>query len=303
MTRRINFEKCLSHMEKCNWSLDSAFKVGSKLDFSKNFLPASLTLHNKLTNILSIDQTRILNQITTKSYLNFFYFVEEFIIEQIKLLSVRKSNEKSETSALTHFFQEELKHQKMFKRVMSSIDDGMSAHLRVVDFEKDSAAKIMKFSPLGVMLFIYHIEIVTQIHYLESIRNDNLICDKVAKVLQYHWIEESQHANIDYLEISNMVYKLPKSVIILGVNEYIRCLDGLFEIFAIQANYDVDSLTIKIGKKLSTKESKLLNKTQIATYAMLFIKSGLYNRQLTKFFIELLPEYVYVVEEYKARLC
>lgn len=299
MKRKISFERCLEHMTQCSWNLDDVFRDGSQLDFSKQFIPSTLTLHRNIETFLNENQCLALNHITAKGYLNFFHFVEEFIIHKTKQISEKNKGNASEHQAFRNFFKEEIKHQRLFRRVMASIDKGLIKPPKVVNFEKKTADEILKNTTLGTLLFMLHLEVITQEHYIRAVKDDKSISQAIVRVLQYHWIEESQHANIDYLELGKIVKKIPESEKIFGMNEYMACLDKLHDIFSIQAGYDLESLNALHKLDLSSEQQSRIAQAQKDTYVMLFITSGLEHQQLSSSIEELLPNLMYVFEEYK----
>ncbi|MDF1795658.1 MAG: hypothetical protein P1U63_03880 [Coxiellaceae bacterium] len=301
MFRKISFEQCLEHMKRCSWQLDDIFKEGEPLDFSKSFIPQALTAHDQLRNLLSEKAILLLNHITAKSYLNFFYFVEEFIIQEAESLEFVSEAASAEKLALKNFASEERKHQALFKRVMRSIDAGLVASPKVIDFEKDAAKDLLALSPMGVLLLTLHLEVITQEHYIQAVK-DNLAIDHLFEhVLQCHWIEESQHANIDYLELSKLVPTLSQSEKVVGINDYISSLDKLLSAFKIQSELDAENLSALCDQSLSESQLLAIKHAQERGYCTIFILNGLHHKQVSNVFESFLPDLMYVLANNQTR--
>jgi len=298
MIRNITFEDCLQHMETHAWDLDDVFSGTSQLDFDKPFLPYSLTLHDSGRPYLENDSLKLLNQISAKSYLNFFYFVEEFILQKTNQLS-HERNEHAEKDALDRFSVEEVKHQMLFQRVMRAIDKGLGQSPKVLPMSKDFAKEVLALSEPAIMLFILHLEIITQAHFAESIRGDVQVDKAIVKVLQHHWMEESQHANIDYLELKALTKKINTAEKTLAIHEYASCLKKLKQGFKLQAQFDRESLESLCQLNLHEREKIQIEQLQYQAYYSLFVRAGLDNPQLNGVIDELFSETVDTFNYYK----
>lgn len=301
VNKHFSFEKCFRHMEKYSWRLDDVFQKNQSLDFSLNFIPKTLVLHDSFKKHLNDQERLVLNQITGKSYLNFFHFVEQFIIEETIILYDVTTNEPIEKKVLDQFREEEIKHQKLFMRVMASIDIGMKYCIKVVDFEQDTSNNIIALSQLAVLLFTYHLELTTQEHYVHAIRDNKTLNKDIAKVLQCHWLEESQHAIVDYLELVKLSSTLSESEKVVGMNEYMGCLDKLVDIFMIQADHDLESLSSILNRSFEKCLGDKIKKVQRETYINLFIRRGLVHKQLISSLHNLLPSMTYIFSEYQKK--
>src|ERR1700693_3334364 len=70
------------------------------------------------------------------------------------------------------------------------------------DFDPDAVAHaVLGKSTWAVLALTLHIELFTQVHYLESIAKDPELSELWKDVFLFHWKEESQHAIMDELEL------------------------------------------------------------------------------------------------------
>src|SRR4029079_1721381 len=102
--------------------------------------------------------------------------------------------------AMLRFAEEEAKHQRMFKLGCALFAKNFPTALGTIGNPEAVAAAILARTPTAVLLISLHLEIMTQQHYVESIRDGNVDA-LFQSILKHHWIEESQHAKLDVLEL------------------------------------------------------------------------------------------------------
>lgn len=282
MKKKLTYQRCLSHMAKCNWKLDDVLPIGSRFDLSKHLLPQSLTHHHFLQTVLSRQQLHTLNHITAKSYLNFFHLVEEFIILKVDSLAKDKSPGSDGQKAFEQFHHEEIKHQKLFERAIEYIDLELQPIATVVNFEDKVAKEVLKLHPVAVILLLFHLEIISQDHYLQSVKDNNEICNHIANILQYHWIEESQHANLDKIELYSQYANETAETQQIIITDFYQALTSMMNVFMIQAELDLNSLSKICGAAFSKDIATSIIENQYHTYIKMFILSGLYHRSINK---------------------
>ena len=79
---RYTYEDCIHNSEKVAWRIDDVLPVGSRLDFTRAFLP-EVMVRSKVLAFLSDMERLKLNHIFANAYLNLFAFVEEYIAADI----------------------------------------------------------------------------------------------------------------------------------------------------------------------------------------------------------------------------
>jgi len=88
--------------EKANWKLDEVLPVGTKLDFTRPFLPDALAYTNGIS-CLDARERMVLNQIAGNSYLNLFAFVEEYILATVVHHAQAEDVDADAPSAIWHW--------------------------------------------------------------------------------------------------------------------------------------------------------------------------------------------------------
>jgi hypothetical protein len=145
-----------------------------------------------------------LNHLSGNAYLNLFSFVEEYILAtMLKHAHAEVFGDPNALRALTRFVDEELKHQALFDRYRRAFQRDFGHPCGVLETAQEVAAVIMSHSPMAVLLITLHIELMTQHHYTECVKDADV--DPLFKgLLKNHWLEEAQHAKIDALELDKI---------------------------------------------------------------------------------------------------
>src|SRR5262249_11881349 len=114
-----DYAACVRSSERVAWRLDDVIPAGTRLDFSRPFLPQSLA--GREIGFLAPHDVRALNQITGNAYVNLFAFVEEYILATVvSHAQAEIDGDVDAVRALTRFADEEAKHQQMFRRFIAA---------------------------------------------------------------------------------------------------------------------------------------------------------------------------------------
>jgi hypothetical protein len=90
-----------------------------------------------------------------------------------------------------------LKHQPLFRRVEALTREVMPPGYSFAWDPNDVAAAVLSKNGWAVLALTLHIELFTQSHYRESIRENADLSELYRDVFLFHWKEECQHALID----------------------------------------------------------------------------------------------------------
>jgi hypothetical protein len=229
MFHDFTYPAVLAASSRAAWQIDDVLPPGSKLDFSRPFLPEVLAGVSEVPG-LSERERLILNHIRGHEYLSIFGLVEEFILPFV-LDHVRGSLDGADqqTRALLQFASEEAKHIELFRRYHAAFVAGFGETCDVIGPPEAIAAEVLRHEPLSVALVILQIEWMTQRHYLDSVRDDGGIDPLFASLLRHHWIEESQHAKLDTLMVETLAAGMTAEAIDAAVDGYLEIggfLDG-----------------------------------------------------------------------------
>lgn len=284
-----DYASCVRNSEKVSWKLDEVFPPDTRLDFSRPFLPAALSGDSQVA-ILDQGEKLKLNHITGHSYMNLFGFVEEYIIATtVDHAQAEMYGDHTAIRALLRFAEEELKHQALFDRYCKAFLEGFGSECKVLDNAAEVAGVILSKSPMAVALITLHLEIMTQAHYTESVRDNESIDPLFASLLKAHWLEEAQHARIDALELDKLADAATPELITRAFDDYLdlcAAVDGLLE---AQTNMDIDSLGKATGRSFSDREREAIFAAQHAAYRNTFLISGMSNRQFVGVLEKLSP--------------
>ncbi|MCA9684845.1 MAG: diiron oxygenase, partial [Myxococcales bacterium] len=238
-----DYASCIRNSEKVYWTVDEVMPPDTRLDFSRPFLPPALSGSSRI-DVLGDTERLALNQITGNAYANLFAFVEEYIIATaVDHAQAEMYGDHETIRALLRFAEEEIKHQTLFHRYLEAFNRDFGHECQVLDNAAEVAGIILSKSPIAVMLMTLHIELMTQAHYTESMRDNPGLDPLFASLLKHHWLEEAQHARIDALELDKLASAASRERIEQAFVDYLdlcRAVDGLLE---AQTNMDIESLS------------------------------------------------------------
>ena len=277
MYHDFNYENALSSSLRAQWQLDDVLRADQNLDFSRNFMPESLSRTAAVTS-LTADEQRILNQISAHQYLSIFGIVEEFILPFLfDHARPALRGDDWRVRALLNFASEEAKHIHLFKRYHSAFVRGFLVHCEVIGPSEAIGAKILSHDPLAVGLVILMIEWMTQQHYLGSIRDDGDIDPLFKSLMRHHWMEEAQHAKLDTLIVDALAEGRSDEEIDRVMDEFFEIGAFLDEGLKTQAGFNLDALETMIGRKLENRDEILAQQHQAARWT--YIGSGMVHER------------------------
>jgi hypothetical protein len=274
-----------------NWQVDDIIGGEKTLDFSKPFLPEVWVDANGL-DFLSAKEKMIVNHIRSHSYLYLFGFVEEYIVPFVTD-HVRDRIHKAapeELRALLHFAEEEVKHIELFQRFCEEFRAGFGYTCGVLGSPEVVAAAILSKSPLGAALSILHIEWMTLLHYVSSVRDNVDIDPQFSSLLRNHWLEEAQHAKLDTLIVESIAKTLSEQEIHQGIDDYLAIGGMLDGGLAQQMEMDLASLAQVTGRTFSEGEAERYRAVQQRSYRQAFLTSGMRHERFKNILTAICPE-------------
>jgi hypothetical protein len=268
------FARCIAASKRVRWDVESDVIRGRRFDLAHKFLPDGLTLADRL-EFCSPAEKRYFSQVQGRTYANMFGLVERFINAKVLELSRDHSfGDQVALEALIRFSDEELKHQALFRRVEALIAEAMPAGYSFAWEPNQVAAVILGKSSWAVLALTLHIELFTQAHYRESIREDCELSELAKDVFLFHWKEESQHAVIDELEwrrIDNAVTAEQREQAVDELIELAQAVDGIVQ---AQAAVDGTYFAASCGRQLSSAEAASVQHTLLEAYRRQYLISG-----------------------------
>jgi hypothetical protein len=270
-----NYRETLAASQKVNWRVEDIIGGDKQLDFTKLFMPDSLARVARM-NFLNGDEKRVLNQIKGHTYLRIFGLVEEFILPFV-LDHVRPSLDKDDyrVRAFLQFASEEAKHIQLFKTFTKEFHRNFATECAVIGPPSAVATAILVHQPLAVALVILLIEWMSQIHYTDSIKDNQELDAQFKSLLKNHWLEEAQHAKLDTLMVESLADGMTESEIEAAVDEFLEIGGFLDDGMKQQAIFDLEAFERATGRKLSESEREEFLAVQHQANRWTFIGSGM----------------------------
>ena len=276
------YGRALENSRKIRWDIDKDVIRGREFDYSGQFLPDGLSMIGRL-KFLSAGDARSLSQIQGRTYANIFGLVERFI--NAKVLELSRDHwlgDQVVLEALVGFSQEELKHQELFRRLEQMMAASMPAGYQAVARPDDVAGLVLGKSTWAVLALTCHIELFTQVHYLESIQPDAAISPLFKDVFLFHWKEESQHAILDELEWTRSDRGLNPAERDAAVNDFIALVGAVDGLLQAQSKADVGYFCHVAETRFTSAQVKELEAGVLRAYRWQYILSGAQHPRFLK---------------------
>ena len=268
------YAKCIEVSKRVRWDIERDVIRGRDFDTNHKFLPDGLSFADRIES-LSADERRLLSQIQGRTYANMFGLCERFIgAKMVDMTRDHALGDQTAFEALVRFTDEELKHQRLFRRIELLAAEQMPDGYRFLPQPNTVANFILGKSTWAVLALTCHIEIFTQVHYRQSIEPDQQLSPLYKDVFFFHWKEESQHAIIDELEWRRENEKLSASERDAAVEDLIALVAGIDGMLEQQAKADVDYFSAICGRVLDAAEVSRIHAEVLAAYRWQYITSG-----------------------------
>jgi hypothetical protein len=268
------YASCIASSKRVRWDIESDVIRGRQFDRANKFLPDGLTLVNKL-DFLSPDEKIYFSQVQGRTYANMFGLVERYI--NAKVLELSRDywlGDQVALEALVRFGDEELKHQALFRRIEAMTAEAMPPGYSFAWNPNEVAAAVLSKSSWAVLALTLHIELFTQSHYRESIREDAGLSELYKDVFFFHWREECQHAIMDELEWRRVDAGTSDAARGIAVDELIQLVVAVDGIVQGQAAADRDYFARTCGRQLTGFETGMVQKTLLEAYRWQYILFG-----------------------------
>ena len=276
------YGRCLENSRKIRWDIDKDVIRGRDFDYSGHFLPDGLSMTSRM-KFLSAADARLLTQVQGRTYANIFGLVERFI--NAKVLELSREHwlgDQVALEALVGFSQEELKHQELFRRLERMMAASMPAGYQQMGRPDEVASFVLGKSTWAVLALTCHIELFTQVHYLESIQPDASISPLFKDVFLFHWKEESQHAVLDELEWTRADRGLSAAERDAAVNDFIALVAGVDGLLQAQSRADVSYFRHISEARFTDAQVKELEAGVLRAYRWQYIVSGAQHPRFMK---------------------
>ncbi len=269
------YAKCIEVSKRVRWDIERDVIRGRDFDTDHKFLPDGLSFADRIDS-LTTGERRLLSQIQGRTYANMFGLVERFI--GAKMLDMTRGHalgDQTAFEALIRFTDEEIKHQRLFRRIELLAAEQMPDGYQFIAQPNDVADFVLGKSTWAVLALTCHIEIFTQVHYRQSIEPDQQLSPLYKDVFFFHWKEESQHAIIDELEWARENERLSDEERDAAVDDLIALVVGIDATLQRQAAADAKYFSGICGRVLTGAESLQIESHVLAAYRWQYIVSGI----------------------------
>jgi len=137
-----------------------------------------------------------------------------------------------------------------------------------------TARYVLSKSTGAVLLLTACIEWLTQLHYTEAFREDGELEPFTKRVFHAHWLEESQHAQMDHLETLRAFEGLDDAGRDRAVDDLIELVGAVDGLLRTQVGLDVENLARALGRGFTAAERADLEQGLLRAKRWTFLFSG-----------------------------
>jgi hypothetical protein len=276
------YARVIATSARVRGDIDRDVVRGRRFDLTRPFLPAGLSLAGELA-FLEPGDRRLFSQVQGRSYAYIFGMVERFI--SAKVLEISREHwfgDQVALEALVRMTEEEIKHQKLFRRLEELMAEDMAPGYRPQAEPNAVAVAVLGKCTWAVLALTLHIELFTQAHYRASIAGEAGICELWRDVFLYHWKEESQHAVLDELEFLNADARLTSAQRDVAVDELIELVGAVDQILQAQAAADAGYFLAVAAGDFTAVQEETIAATFLKAYRWQYIVSGVMQPRFQK---------------------
>jgi hypothetical protein len=280
-----SYANCLANSYKVNWRIEDVLGT-RRFDASKRWLPQSLS-GASAAKCLDDDERRALSHIELAAYAHLFGYVEEFIAPKMSALAHDfEIDQRAAFDALTNFAAEEVKHMNLFRAMRDLVDEQLGFRLERLGGEAATARFVLGKSTGAVLLLTSAIEWLTQRHFVEAFKDDAVLDEFTKSIFKAHWQEESQHAQIDYLETLRAFRAMDEAQRDRAISELIELVAAVDGLLKQQVEHDLANLSKRLDRHFDALETEELRREILRAKRWTFILSGVTHPRFQELFAE-----------------
>jgi hypothetical protein len=222
----------------------------------------------------------LLNHLVAVSYVNFFAFLEEFIVSHLlETCSNLMFGEGNNIRSIARMMDEELKHQQLFERLVDSIQSQYGGSIALLSSSYDVINPLLCYSKPARELAILHFELTTQQHYLDAMHGKDGLEPYFQSALKHHFFEEVQHANLGHLLFKNQIIGMSDEQKNTIFEDYVSILNTIDGKFQEQATLDTKNFISRQDESLKENfDQESLANYLWMSYRRLFLTSTFKSR-------------------------
>lgn len=284
-----SYSQCLNRSYQINWRIEDVLGE-QRFDPARRWLPLSLSGAGTVT-VLDDAEKRVLTHVELAAYAHIFGYVEEFIAPKVSSLARDFEIDNREAfDALTNFAAEEVKHMNLFRALRDRINGQLGFELSLLEGEASTARFVLGKSTGAVLLLTAAIEWMTQRHYLDAIKDDADLDPFTRSIFKAHWLEESQHAQMDHLETVRAFASMTPAERDRAVDELIELVAAVDGLLKEQVERDLANLSKLTARRFTARETNELRREVLRAKRWTFIQSGVTHPRFEQLFTEVTTE-------------
>jgi len=270
----VRYARCIEVSRRVRWEIDRDVIRGRDFDFDRTFLPAGLSLVDRL-DFLDIDERRFFSQVQGRTYAWMFGLCERFIgAKMLQTSGLHWLGEQTALEALVRFSDEEIKHQELFRRLEALLEARMpDGHAKMAQANAVAQFVLARRS-WAVLALVFMIELFVQRHYEESIAPTQELCPLWKDVFLFHFREECQHSILDELEWRAENARIDHDERDAAMDDLIVLLGAVDDILRAQADADAAYFVAARGRPFGMRQQLQLLDTLRRAYRWQYIASG-----------------------------
>jgi len=148
-----------------------------------------------------------------------------------------------------------------------------------------------------VALVILGIEWMTQKHYLESVRDDEVLDLQFKSLLRHHWMEEAQHTKLDTLMVQALTDNRSAKEIDMGISDYWAIGVLIDSGIPQQVEFDLQALQRAAGRNFNEAEQEQFRAIQRQAQRWTYLGSAMTHPQFLQTVGEISPDARTQIEE------
>lgn len=273
------YARCIEASRRIRWDIETDVIRGRSFEADTRLLPRGMARSIELDFVPPAD-LRLLRQIEGRTYANMLGLFERFIAA--KMLDISRDHwlgDQAALEALVKFSDEELKHQQLFRRIETLIAQGMPPGYQFAAHPNAVAGAVLSAPTWSVLGLVCHIELLTQVHYQQSIDAAPDVSALYKDVLLFHWKEESQHAIVDELEWRREDARLSDAERDHGVDRLIALVKAVDTLLQSQASADTKYFLQRSARATSASELARIWEALLKDYRWQFLLCGTQDRR------------------------
>ena len=280
---RMSYENCLERSYRINWRIDEVVE-GRRFDPDRDWLPKALSGAHGLP-FLDAGERRALNHVEMAAYAHLFSYAEEFVAPTtIELAAEVEQTEREAFDALTNFTAEEVKHMVMFRRVGALVDDALGFELERLGGQQETVRFVRSKNRGAVLLLMACIEWFTQEHYRSCFSDDDGLDPFTRHIFRCHWLEESQHAQLDHLETLRAFDTFDEAKRERAIDDLIELVAAVDGWLVEQTAHDLRNFERVIGRQLSSAQRDQVRDSVLRAKRYTFLASGVTHPRFQELF-------------------